>query len=91
MDREKAREGLPKIVDAAVRQAETFRIEGNYHLELALSELYTARKGKMPEKEVLARIIDSVQILLYEPAANPSAEEKARRDYANNILDAEFR
>jgi hypothetical protein len=91
MDRDKAREALPLIADDAVRESETMRIEGNYNLEMALSELYTARKGKMPEKEVLLRITDAVQILLYDPAANPEPEQKARRDYANQVLDAEFR
>lgn len=91
MDRDKAREALLGIADDAVRESETMRIEGLCYLEYAASCLYTARHGKMPEKGRLWRLAEAMQILLYDPAANLTKEEAVRRDYANQVLDAEFR
>jgi hypothetical protein len=45
----------------------------------------------MPEKERIWRMAESLQSLLYDSAANPTPEQAARRKYANDVLDAEFR
>ena len=66
MDREKAREQLATITEDAARQAETFRIEADYHLRLAISNSYVAKHGKIPEKEVLNRLVSSFQTTFYE-------------------------
>lgn len=91
MDRDKAREALLGIEDAAVRESETMRIEGLCYLDYAVSCLYIAKHGKMPEKERIWRMAESLQSLLYDSAANPTPEQAARRKYANDVLDAEFR
>jgi len=67
MDRDKAREGLAQITDEAARIAETSRIEGVYHLDLAVTHMLTKREnGTYPKKEVVARIVDSIQHMVYD-------------------------
>ena len=93
MDREKARERLANITDPLERQAETFRIEGDYYLEAYISSRYMQLKGKCIKPDALLRIFKAIETLAYDSsiAANQTPEEKARADYANQILDAEFR
>ena len=89
MDREKARVELLSIADASLRQAEANRIEGQYHLETAAANLFMSRKGRFPQREELVRVLDAMNILIYD--SSKTSEEAARIKYANGVLDSEFR
>ena len=91
MDREKERERLPYVKDDASRQYLTTRIEVEYHIGLAVTNLLTSRKQAPPENEKLARIVGAIQVLMYDNGITPTPEQAARIKYANQVLDAEFR
>lgn len=61
IDRDKARASLPAIVDEDARIREASRIEAQYHLESAVTNLYIAKTGRIPEKEVLTRLVSAFQ------------------------------
>jgi hypothetical protein len=90
MDRDKARQEALSIADELARTKETSRIEGDYHLGMAVSHMYVAKKGKLPGKEVLWRITEAIQNLVYDAGANPSKEQEMRKTYACKTLDADL-
>jgi hypothetical protein len=90
-DREKLRALNLLELSEVRRQIETFRIEGNYHLEIAMGNLFVSRKGRVPSQLELMNIIEAVQILMHDKGNCPEPEEAVRIKYANETLDREFR
>lgn len=81
--------GAMAIPYEEARQKETSRIEGEDTLGVAVNHLYLARHGKLPGKEVLARLVESIQIIFAETRDKPSSERDARLDRAYKILKVE--
>jgi hypothetical protein len=87
-DRDKAREGLPLIVDATERTTQTCQIEAEYSFRAAMIFMRTAKSGEFPDKEELKRIDEAAHILAYTPVANGCVEDKQKVDYAKRVLDS---
>jgi hypothetical protein len=90
MDRDKARQDALSISDDDARMREIGRIEGDYHLGMAVSHMYLAKKGVLPQKEVLWRVRDAIQTLVYDGTMNPTAEQQMRLTSARQTLDADL-
>jgi len=66
------------------------RIEGEYHLGLAVTNLYVAQHGKLPSSEVLARLSSAIEVILADsPKAKSSNEAEERLAHAFQVIEAE--
>ncbi len=84
--------------DENVRLMEESRIQGRYHLELAISSLRHAYKNKFPDSNQTARLLEAVHIVLVEshkvylnPPVPTEKEVAARVQGALETIAAEFR
>lgn len=87
-----------RSTDESVRLTEESRIQGRYHLELAIPSIYHAYKHKFPDSNQTARLLEAVHTVLVEshkvylnPTVPAEKEVAARVQGALETIAAEFR
>ncbi len=95
MDYTILRNQASSIADPIVRQRELSRIEGEYHLYLALHHLQIQRTGKMPDQGRLDRLVSAIQVLAAESHSDrdgktPAPEVAVRLGHALEVLHYEL-
>jgi len=98
MNRNLERQHALKISDDKARYAEIYRIEGSYHLGIALQNIVLKRLGKTSGNgadkapaEIVGRLQNAIETIVYENSSNPTPEAKMRLDKAYQVLQSEFK